>query len=224
MRSKEAVLALIRETGIVPAVRAEDARSAIKSIEAIHHAGIRAVEIIMTEPGAISVLEQAVAALGEHLAIGAGTVLDPESALRSVAAGADFMAGPSANPETMKVAALHSMAVFPGALTPTEVLAARRAGADAVKIYPCGLAGGPKYIRALKAPFPGIEMIANGGVTLETVGDYCKAGVLAVGVGSGLVDPGHMREGRFVVFEERARRFLEAIAVARRSINAAATG
>lgn len=224
MKSKDAVLALLRETGIVPAVRTEDAASAIKSIEAIYRGGIRAVEIILAVPDAVHTIEQVVDALGGQLAIGAGTVLDAESAEACFAAGADFVAGPCLNTATIEVAQRHSKAAFPGALTPTEVLAAWRAGADAVKIYPCGLAGGPKYIRSLKAPFPEIEMIANGGVTLETVGDYLKAGAFAVGVGSGLIDASHIREGRFVVFEERARRFVEAIAKTRHLINAAAIG
>jgi 2-dehydro-3-deoxyphosphogluconate aldolase/(4S)-4-hydroxy-2-oxoglutarate aldolase len=211
VKSKDAVLALIRETGIVPAVRAEDARPAIKAIEAIYRGGVRAVEIIVTVPGAFKMIEEIVEALGEKLAIGAGTVLDKESARNSIAGGADFLAGPCFNPGIVEVALHHSKPVFAGGLTPTEVLTAWKAGADAVKVYPCGLAGGPKYIRSLKAPFPEIEMIANGGVTLETVSEYLKAGALAVGVGSGLVDATHIQEGRFVVFEERARRFIEAV-------------
>jgi 2-dehydro-3-deoxyphosphogluconate aldolase/(4S)-4-hydroxy-2-oxoglutarate aldolase len=130
-------------------------------------------------------------------------------------AGAEFLVSPNLRVATIEMAKRYSKAIFPGALTPTEILAAWEAGADAVKVFPCGNVGGAKYIKSLKAPLPHIEMMPTGGVTLDTIGDFFKAGACAVGVGSEMVDGALMREGRFGEIEERARQFLAAAAKAR---------
>jgi len=218
--TREAVLSAILEIGIVPVVRTDSTEGAIRSIEAIYRGGIRAAEITMTVPGALRALEKVANEFGGQIVLGAGTVLDPETARACMLAGAEFIVTPALNPATIEMAKRYSKVITPGALTPTEVVTAWQAGADLVKIFPCSAVGGPKYIKALRAPFPQIEMIPTGGVTLETVGDFLRAGAAAVAVGAELIDGGHIREGKYEVFEERARRFLDAIAKARETMNA----
>lgn len=220
--NKETVLSFIRDVGIVPVVRTSSAESAIKAVEAIYEGGIRAAEITMTVPGAIRALEAVADQFGDKIVLGAGTVLDPESARISMLAGAEFFVTPSLKLATIEMVKRYGKVIMPGALTPTEVLTAWEAGADIVKIFPCGNVGGPKYIRALKAPFPQIEMIPTGGVNLETAGEFLKAGACAVAVGAELVDAKTIKEGRYEIFTERARKFLEVIAAAREEMKKAA--
>jgi 2-dehydro-3-deoxyphosphogluconate aldolase/(4S)-4-hydroxy-2-oxoglutarate aldolase len=205
----------IVEIGIIPVVRAATAEQAMQAVEACLNGGIRAAEITMTVPGAIPALEKLAGRFGGKMLLGAGTVLDAETARISILAGAEFLVAPNLRVATIEMAKRYSKAIFPGALTPTEVLAAWEAGADAVKVFPCGNVGGPKYIKSLKGPFPQIEMAPTGGVTLETIGDFFRAGACAVGVGGELADATLMKEGRFGEIEERARQFLEAAAKAR---------
>lgn len=214
MTSKQ-ILELITGAGIVPVVRAASAEDAIQAVEALYNGGVRSAEITMTVPGAIKALEKTADRFGDTLVLGAGTVLDAETARSCMLAGAQFFVSPSLRVSVIEMAKRYSKVIFPGALTPTEVLAAWEAGADAVKIFPCGNVGGAKYIKALKGPFPQIEMVPTGGVNLETVADFLKAGCCAVGVGGELVDGKSMAAGRFDVIEERARQFLAAINKAR---------
>ena len=186
-----------------------------QAVEAIYAGGVRAAEITMTVPGAIHALEKLADRFGGKLILGAGTVLDPETARACMLAGAEFFVTPSLRLSTIEMAKRYSKVICPGALTPTEVLTAWEAGADVVKIFPCGNVGGPKYIKALKGPFPQIEMIPTGGVNLETTGDFLKAGACAVAVGGELVDAKSVKEGRFDIIEERPRQYLAAIAKAR---------
>jgi 2-dehydro-3-deoxyphosphogluconate aldolase/(4S)-4-hydroxy-2-oxoglutarate aldolase len=205
----------IVEAGIMPVVRAPSADAAIRAVEACLNGGVRVAEITMTVPGAIQALEKVAGRFSGQMLLGAGTVLDAETARISMLAGAEFIVSPNLRLATIEMAKRYSKAIFPGALTPTEVLAAWEAGADAVKVFPCGNVGGAKYIKSLKGPFPQIEMMPTGGVTLETIGDFFKAGACAVGIGSELVDAGLMKDGRFGEIEERARQFLAAAAKAR---------
>ena len=213
--NRQAILSTIIDIGIVPVVRTTSAENAVKSIEAIYRGGIRAAEITMTVPGALKALEKVADQFGDKIVLGAGTVLDPETARASMLAGAEFFVTPSLKLATIEMVRRYSKVMMPGALTPTEVLTAWEAGADIVKIFPCGNVGGPKYIRALRAPFPHIEMIPTGGVNLETAGEFLKAGACAVAVGGELVDAKSVAEGRFDVIEERARQYLAVIAKAR---------
>ena len=199
----------------MPVVRAPSADDATRAIEACINGGVRVAEITMTVPGAISALEKLSVRFSGKILLGAGTVLDAETARIAMLSGAEFIVSPNLRPATIEMAKRYSKAVFPGALTPTEVLAAWEAGADAVKVFPCGNVGGAKYIKSLKGPFPQIEMLPTGGVTLETIGDFFRAGACGVGVGSELVDATLMKEGRFGEIEERARQFLAAAAKAR---------
>src|ERR1700730_5833129 len=213
MNAKE-ILAFITEVGIVPVVRTSSADAAVHAVEALYEGGVRAAEITMTVPGAIRALEKVADQFGNKIMLGAGTVLDPETARACMLAGAEFFVTPSLRVSTIEMVKRYSKVICPGALTPTEVLTAWESGADVVKVFPCGNVGGPKYIKALKGPFPQIEMIPTGGVNLETAGEFLKAGACAVAVGGELVDAKSIKEGRFDVIEDRARQYLAAIAKA----------
>jgi len=221
MTQKE-ILSQITEIGIVPVVRTSSAESAVKAIEAIFRGGVRAAEITMTVPGALHALERIADQFGGKIVLGAGTVLDPETARACMLAGAEFFVTPNLRLATIEMAKRYSKVICPGALTPTEVLTAWEAGADVVKIFPAGNVGGPKYIKALKGPFPHIEMIPTGGVNLETAGDFLKAGACAVAVGGELVDAKLIKEGRYDLIEEKARQYLAVIAKARAEMRGAA--
>jgi 2-dehydro-3-deoxyphosphogluconate aldolase/(4S)-4-hydroxy-2-oxoglutarate aldolase len=220
--TKEKILGAMLEIGIVPVVRTSSAESAIKAIEAIYRGGIRSAEITMTVPGAVKALEKIADQFGDKIVLGAGTVLDPETARICMLAGAQFFVTPALDVATIQMAQKYSKPIMPGALTPTEVLTAWKSGADIVKVFPAGNVGGPKYIKALKGPFPQIEMIPTGGVNLETAGEFLKAGACAVAVGGELVDAKTIKEGKYEVFEERARQYLAVVAKARAEIAAGA--
>lgn len=213
--TRQQILSLITGVGIVPVVRTATAEGAIRAVEAIYSGGIRAAEITMTVPGAIRALEKVADQFGDKIVLGAGTVLDPETARACMLAGAEFFVTPSLKISTIEIVKRYSKVICPGALTPTEVLAAWDAGADIVKVFPCGNVGGPKYIKALKGPFPHIDMIPTGGVNLETAGEFLKAGACAIAVGSELVDGKSIKDGRFDIIEDRARQYLAAVAKAR---------
>ena len=208
------------DIGIVPVVRTTSSEDAILAIEAIYAGGVRAAEITMTVPGAVRALETVAGKFGDKIVLGAGTVLDPETARICMLAGAEFFVTPSLKVATIEMARRYSKVICPGAMTPTEVLTAWEAGADIVKVFPCGAVGGPKYIKALRAPFPQIEMIPTGGVNLETAGEFLKAGACAVAVGAELVDAKLLKEKRFDLLEERARQFLAVVAKTRQEIKA----
>ena len=213
--NKSDVIQQIKETGIVPVVRASSADEAMRAIDAIRKGGVSVLEITMTVPGALSVIEQVSARYGSEVLVGAGTVLDPETARACILAGAQFVVSPSLNLETIEVCRRHGVAVMPGALTPTEVVQAWSAGADFVKVFPAGAVGGASYIKALKAPLPQIELIPTGGVSLKTAADFIKAGASALGVGADLVDLKAIREGRQQIITERAREFVRIVKEAR---------
>jgi len=169
----------------------------------------------MTVPGAMPLIETLARRFGDEALIGAGTVLDPETARAAILAGARFVVSPALNLDTIACCRRHGIAVVPGALTPTEVIAAWQAGADLVKVFPAGNLGGPSYIKALKAPLPQVELVPTGGVSLRTAGDFIRAGAAALGVGGDLVDLKALREGRAAEITERARQYLQAVRDAR---------
>jgi 2-dehydro-3-deoxyphosphogluconate aldolase/(4S)-4-hydroxy-2-oxoglutarate aldolase len=215
--NKTDVLQRIRDTGLIPVVRAESADLAMRAVEAIKAGGVSVLEVTMTVPGAIGVIKQLAAAFGDEAVIGAGTVLDPGTARACIEAGAQFIVSPALNEETIAFCREHNVAIFPGALTPTEVLRAWNAGADAVKVFPAGAVGGASYLKALKAPLPQIELVPTGGVSLKTAADFIKAGAMALGVGADLVDLKALREGNEGLITERARQFIEIVQAARAS-------
>src|SRR5712692_4544160 len=192
--SKHDVLAQIREVGLVPVIRAESPEVAGQAIEAIRAGGVPILEITMTVPGAIRLIEEMARRYGGDAVVGAGTVLDPETARACILAGARFVVSPSLNLETIACCRRYGVAVLPGALTPTEVVAAWRAGADRMKVSPSGAGGGASYIESLKAPLPQVDLVPTGGVSLKTAADFIKAGAMALGVGADLIDLQALRD------------------------------
>ncbi len=205
----------IKKLALVPIVRTPDARSALAAVEAVYAGGIDCVEITMTVAGALKAIEAVADRHGDKILLGAGTVLDPETARSCMLAGAQFFVTPSLNHKTIEMARRYSRPIFPGGLTPTEILTAWEAGADGVKVFPCSALGGAKYIKALKAPFPQIDLIPTGGVNLETIAEFLAAGSTAVGVGSELIDAQSVASGKYEAVTERARKFCEIVAKVR---------
>ena len=212
---KAEVIQTIRDVGIIPVVRAQSADEAQLAIDAIREGGISILEITMTVPCAIEMIAALSQRYGSDALVGAGTVLDGETARACIQAGARFVVSPALNLETIAVCREHDVAVMPGALTPTEVVQAWTAGADFVKIFPAGAVGGASYLKSLKAPLPQIELVPTGGVSLKTAADFIKAGASAVGVGADLVDLKAIREGQSQLIIERAREFVRIVREAR---------
>jgi 2-dehydro-3-deoxyphosphogluconate aldolase/(4S)-4-hydroxy-2-oxoglutarate aldolase len=208
----------ILEIVIIPVVRASSAREAIMAVEAVTAGGIPIAELTMTVPGAIGVIAELVKTMGKDTIVGAGTVLDAETAQRCMDAGAEFIVSPGFDLETVRSVKQQDKLVMAGALTPTEVITAWKAGSDFVKIFPCGNLGGPKYIRALKGPLPQVPMVPTGGVTLETAADFIRAGADALGIGGELVSPAVLESGDVSEITRTARHFLEVIAEAKRPV------
>ena len=215
MSDKAVVIETIRAVGVIPVVRAQSADEAIAAIDAIREGGIPILEITMTVPGAVGVIEEVSRRYGNEAVVGAGTVLDGETARTCILAGARFVVSPSLNLETIEVCRRYGIAVMPGALTPTEVVQAWSAGADFVKVFPAGAVGGASYIKSLKAPLPQIELVPTGGVSLKTAADFIKAGASALGVGADLVDVQAIRDGKQSVITERAQEFVRIVREAR---------
>jgi 2-dehydro-3-deoxyphosphogluconate aldolase / (4S)-4-hydroxy-2-oxoglutarate aldolase len=186
--NKEAVRAHIEEIGIVPAVRLPSGADALWAVEAVADSGIPVAEVTMTIPGAIGVIAE-LARRRPELIVGAGTVLDLDTARRCLDAGAKFLSSPGLDLELVEFALKQEVVVFPGALTPSEIMAAWKAGSDFVKVFPCSVFGGASYIKSLKSPFPNIPMIAAGGVTQKNTADFLLAGASAVGIGRDLINP-----------------------------------
>lgn len=213
--TKEKTLAQIRAVGLVPIVRTPSADDALRAAEAIIEGGISIAEITMTVPNAIHVMEKVAEKFGDKVLLGAGTILEPETCRAALLAGAEFIVTPSLDVRVIEMARRYSKACFPGALTPTEVLTAWQAGADMVKIFPCGPVGGAQYIKALKGPFPQIDFVPTGGVNLETTPALIRAGAAAVAVGGELVNVKVLREGNLDEIVATARKFIEAVRAAR---------
>jgi 2-dehydro-3-deoxyphosphogluconate aldolase/(4S)-4-hydroxy-2-oxoglutarate aldolase len=214
---KGEVIQRIRDIGVIPVVRATTADEAMRAIDAIREGGISVLEITMTVPGAIKLIEEVAKRYDNEALVGAGTVLDPETATACIESGARFIVSPALNLETIACCRRLDIAVMPGALTPTEVVQAWNAGADFVKVFPAGAVGGPGYLRSLKAPLPQIELVPTGGVSLKTAADFIRAGAAALGVGADLVDIKAIREGQAALITERAKQFIEIVREARAS-------
>lgn len=204
---KADVLAAMKQVGLVPVLRADSVETALALAGAIAAGGVTVLEITMTVPGAIQVMRR-LAETRPDILIGAGTVLDPETARMCILEGAQFVVSPALNPATIDMCHRYSIAVLPGALTPTEIVAAWQAGADVVKVFPASAMGGASYLKSIKAPLPQVELIPTGGVSLATAEDFLKAGAYALGVGADLVDLKAMAEGRPEAVTESARKYL----------------
>jgi 2-dehydro-3-deoxyphosphogluconate aldolase / (4S)-4-hydroxy-2-oxoglutarate aldolase len=177
--------------------------------------GVLIVEITMTVPGALDVISELVRSMGKELVVGAGTVLDVDSAKRCIDAGAEFLVSPGLDVEVVKLANKQGMLMMAGALTPTEVIMAWKAGADFVKVFPCGNVGGPKYIKALKGPLPQVPMVPTGGVNLQTAAEFIKAGASALGIGSELVSASALASGNVGEITAGAKQYVAIVREAR---------
>ena len=215
---KSEVMAKIREVGLVPVLRADSEEEALAIAYALEAGGVTVLEVTMTVPGALDAIRRLANEAGDRILVGAGTVLDPETARACMLAGAQFIVSPALNLKTIELCRRYDVAVFPGALTPTEIVTAWEAGADAVKVFPCSAVGGAKYLKAIKAPLPQIELIPTGGVSLATAAEFLEAGAIALGVGGDLVDNNAIRAGRPEVITGHARQYLEIVAAHNRKI------
>ncbi len=208
----------IRGVGILPVVRAQSPDEALQAVEAIRAGGIPILEITMTVPGAVRIIRDLARRIGDQALIGAGTVIDAESARECVDAGAKFVVSPALDVPTIEACRMMDVPVFPGAMTPTEILTAWKAGATAVKVFPANAVGGPAFLKSVKAPLPQIELIPTGGVSLKTIADFIAAGALAVGVGADLVDVAAVRRGDTASITAKAREYVQAVASARAAL------
>jgi len=214
----------ILEIGIVPVVRASSPGEARIAADAVCQGGIPIVEITMTVPGALEVIRELAKNNSSDVLVGAGTVLNREAARRCLDAGAQFLVSPGLNLQTVEFAVREEKLMMAGALTPTEVITAWEAGADFVKVFPCGLVGGAKYIKALKGPLPQVPLVPTGGVNLNTAAEFIEAGAAALGIGGELVQADALRSNKPEVIVENARKFLAIVTKARAQMGTAAKG
>jgi 2-dehydro-3-deoxyphosphogluconate aldolase / (4S)-4-hydroxy-2-oxoglutarate aldolase len=206
--NRPTILKQIHSIGLMPVLRASSIKEALQIADAITAGGVTVLEVTMTVPSAVKVIETLVEKAGGKLLIGAGTVLDPETARVCLLAGAQFVVSPALNVKTIEMCRRYGAPIIPGVLTPTEVVTAWEAGADIVKVFPCSAVGGAKYLKALKAPLPQVEMIPTGGVSLATALEFLEAGAFALGVGGDLVDNKAVAEGHPEVITENAKKYL----------------
>ena len=204
--SRDATLKRITDCGVVAIVRAESGATLAKAVRALAEGGVTAAEITFTVPNAIDVITQVRREVGDAVVLGAGTVLDPETARAAILAGAEFIVSPVVNLDVIRLCHRYDKAVMPGAFTPTEILAAWEAGADVVKVFPADV-GGPAYIKALRGPLPQVKMMPTGGVDLTTAEAFLKAGACCLGAGSALVEPKAVASGDYGRLRDLASKY-----------------
>lgn len=214
-RSRQETVAALREVGIIPVIRADSTETAARIVDTLVEAGLGVIEVTMTVPDALGVIASVAGRFGRRIVLGAGTVTDAATARRVVEAGAEFIVTPCLIPEVVAAVRAASVAVLPGALSPTEVFTAFQEGADLVKVFPAQSVGGPDYIKALKGPFPAIPLVPTGGVNLQTIGAFLKAGAAAVGVGGELISRDALQKGDYATIAGLAEKFLQAVREAR---------
>jgi 2-dehydro-3-deoxyphosphogluconate aldolase/(4S)-4-hydroxy-2-oxoglutarate aldolase len=219
--NKQEVRQRIEEVGIIPGLRVHSAEEALFAIDAVSRGGIPIVEVTMTVPGALDVIKE-VSTQTPGVVVGAGTVLDLGWAHRCLDAGAEFLTSPGFDLKIVEFAATEGVVCLPGALTPTEVMNAAKAGADFIKIFPCGQVGGPKYLRSLRSPFPDLRFMAAGGVTQTTAAEYIRAGAAAVGIGADLIHQDALRRRDSSWIIELSRRYVRMVSEARAQVKGAA--
>jgi len=210
----ETTAQIIERVGLIPVLRAKNAKQAHAVVEAMISGGVTVVEVTMTVPGAVDLLREL---KQEHpaLLLGSGTVTTAKQAEATIEAGAEFVVSPSLHPEVIAATKAAGKLSIPGALTPTEVITAERAGADYIKIFPCSAMGGASYLKSLLAPFPHLKLIPTGGVTLQTAESFIKAGARALGVGGDLVNLAAIDEGKPEIITEAAKAYLQVLAKVR---------
>lgn len=204
----------IADNGLVAIVRLDDLSRAIPLTEALLRGGARSVEFTFTNPLAGRVIEQVRDALGEHVAIGAGSVLDPETARVAILSGAQFIVTPTLTTATIELCSRYAVPTVIGAFTPTEILTAWQAGASYVKVFPATV-GGPQYLKDVRGPLPQVKLIPTGGVNLDNAAEFLRAGASAIAVGGNLVDAKTVQNEDWATIEDRARQFAAAVATAR---------
>jgi 2-dehydro-3-deoxyphosphogluconate aldolase/(4S)-4-hydroxy-2-oxoglutarate aldolase len=214
------VMEQLEEAGVIPVLRASSAKQAMALVEAMVAGGITVIEVTMTVPGAIDVLREIKRSYGSKLLLGSGTVTDAREVNDTIDAGAEFIISPSLHLDVIHATKARDKVSLPGALTPTEVITAWRAGADFVKVFPCSAMGGPSYLRSLKAPFPFLRLIPTGGVTLDNAANFLQSGAAALGVGADLVNVAAMEEGRPEVITYQARAYLDIVSRVRSVVKA----
>lgn len=215
-RPKQQVIEELHNIGVVAVVRANEAETVLDTVDALVTGGLRVIEITLTTPGAIELIQQLAERYSrDQIVLGAGTVLEGDEAEAAIAAGAEFLISPSIEIDVINVCRERNIASIPGAYTPTEIRTAVKAGADIVKVFPASI-GGATYLRDLAGPLPNVPLLPSGSVSFETVGDFFSAGAFAVAVGSLLVDKKLMREGKFDEIAERTKQFMTHVAAVRR--------
>ncbi len=218
---KEKQLARVLDTGIVAVIRASSGDLLADVAEALLAGGVDVMEITFTVPAAVRVLERVAERMGQRVLLGAGTVLDAETARVALLAGAQFIVSPNTNPEVIRLCRRYSKLAMPGAMTPTEVVTAWEAGADIVKIFPSEITG-PKYLKALHGPFPQIRLMPTGGVDLNTAAEFLRCGACALGIGGSLVEKKAVETGNLGRIESQARQFVQIVKETRQSLSVAA--
>ena len=211
---RAAIVRAIESAGVVAVIRLTDATHLRAVAEALAEGGVRAIEVTMTVPRAVALIEELAAGLPKELLLGAGTVLDAETARQVIQAGARFVVSPVFKPELIEAGHRSDVPVMPGCFTPTEILTAWEAGADIVKVFPA-TALGPAFFKDIRGPLPQVRLMPTGGVTRENAGDWIRAGAVAIGAGTALVDPKAVTERRFDLITANARHFIEAVQLAR---------
>ncbi len=212
--TREAQLQRVLAAGIVAVVRAPDSRQLVDVARALLEGGVEVMEITFTVPNALEVIRQVQAEIGDRILLGAGTVLDPETARAALLAGAEFIVAPTLNLDVIRLCRRYDKLVMPGAFTPTEILRAWEAGADIVKVFPADV-GGPNYLKAIRGPLPQVRLMPTGGVDLQTAAAFLKAGACCLGIGSQLVDPKAVAEQNFARIRDLARQYVAIVKQAR---------
>jgi 2-dehydro-3-deoxyphosphogluconate aldolase / (4S)-4-hydroxy-2-oxoglutarate aldolase len=212
--SKESQLRQVLDCGIVAVVRSQDSQQLVEVVRALADGGVTVAEITMTVPGALDVVREVRKSLGDRVLLGAGTILDPETARAALLAGAEYIVSPTLNLDVIKLCQRYDKLVMPGAFTPTEILAAWEAGADIVKVFPADVVG-PAFFKAMRGPLPQIRLMPTGGVDLTTAAAFLKAGACCLGVGSQLVEPEAVAKGDFNRIRDLAKQYIAIVKQAR---------
>ena len=216
--SKETQLRRVLDCGVVAVVRSPDSGRLVEVCRALADGGVTVVEITMTVPDALDVVRAVRVALGDRILLGAGTILDPETARAALLAGAEYLVAPTVNLDVIRMCQRYDKLIMPGAFTPTEILAAWEAGADIVKVFPAEVLG-PAFFKAVRGPLPQVRLMPTGGVDLTTAAEFLKAGACCLGVGSQLVEPKAVAAGNFDRIRDLARQYVQIVAQTRESLS-----
>jgi len=214
--SRAAIVRAIEASGVIAVIRLQDPARLRAVVDALAAGGVRALEVTMTVPGAVELIRALAPTLSAEFLLGAGTVVNAETAERVIDAGARFVVSPVLRPEVIAVGHRHDVPVMPGCFSPTEILTAWEAGADVVKVFPA-TALGPTFFKDVRGPLPQVKLMPTGGVTIDNAGDWIRAGTVAVGVGTALLDAAAIAAGNYGVITENARRIVANVAKARAS-------